>query len=208
MDNAAAMEKYMKFNFLFLGIKTELRRKILNEVWKKNSDEVREKARTIALTLFDEVEREFHLSAVEILIKQTKGKYRREDKKLIEQLILKNSWWDTVDFLAKYLLGNYLLEFPEEREQLIRQFSDASSIWLNRSAILFQLSYKEKTDEKLLFQLCSKHSRSKEFFIQKAIGWALREYAKINAEAVLAFVCKTELPALSKREALKHFKNK
>lgn len=77
-------------------------------------------------------------------------------------------------------------------------------MWLNRSAILFQLDYKSRTDADLLFQLCEKHSFSKEFFIQKSIGWALREYAKTNPHAVTDFVAKTDLKPLSKREALKN----
>ncbi len=77
-------------------------------------------------------------------------------------------------------------------------------MWLNRSAILFQLGYKEKTNFDLLKLVCEKHKTSSEFFIQKAIGWSLREYAKINPEAVKNFVTATNLKKLSEKEALKN----
>jgi len=75
---------------------------------------------------------------------------------------------------------------------------------LNRSVILFQLGYKSQTDFKLLQSLCTKHSNSNEFFIRKAIGWALREYAKTDPEAVREFVLQSNLKPLSKKEALKN----
>jgi 3-methyladenine DNA glycosylase AlkD len=77
-------------------------------------------------------------------------------------------------------------------------------MWLNRSAILFQLSYKERTNFDLLKLVCDKHKMSTEFFIQKAIGWALREYAKTNPEAVKDFVSVSNLKKLSEKEALKN----
>ncbi len=77
-------------------------------------------------------------------------------------------------------------------------------MWLNRSAILFQLGYKKDTDASVLFDECFKHRHSKEFFIQKAIGWALREYGKVNPDSVRKFVGSAELKPLSTREALKN----
>lgn len=81
---------------------------------------------------------------------------------------------------------------------------NGDNIWLARTAILFQLKYKEKTDVDLLFFNCEKWLASKEFFIQKAIGWALRQYAKVDSEAVRQFVNSHSLAPLSRREALKH----
>tara|TARA_R110002126_G_scaffold18160_3_gene69801 strand:- start:972 stop:1217 length:246 start_codon:yes stop_codon:yes gene_type:complete len=80
-------------------------------------------------------------------------------------------------------------------------------MWLNRSAILFQLGYKTKTDFDLLKKICLQHQVSSEFFIQKAIGWSLREYAKTNPEAVKNFVAVANLKTLSKKEALKNLSN-
>lgn len=203
-ENTFAMAKYMKNNFPFFGIKTPERRQIFKEIWRKNKQEVTANARTIALGLYSKPEREFQYCAIEILIKELKGNYKKEDIHLIEKLITSNSWWDSVDTIAKYILGEYLLEFPLETKNVIERFSNSDNMWLNRSAILFQLGYKQKTNADFLFSECLKQAESKEFFIQKAIGWALREYAKSNPEDVKEFVKTNSLKPLSKKEALKN----
>ena len=203
-ENAFAMAKYMKNNFSFFGIKTEERRRIFKEIWKENKLEITANARAIAFDLYSKQEREFHYCAIEILIKECKGNYKKEDIKWIERLISNNSWWDSVDTIAKNILGQYLLEFPLETKKVIERFSNTTNMWLNRSAILFQLGYKEKTNSDFLFSECLKQADSKEFFIQKAIGWALREYAKSNPEAVKEFVKTSDLKPLSTKEALKN----
>lgn len=203
-ENAFAMAKYMKNNFLFFGLKTEERRKIFKEIWKQNKNEVAENTREIVLELYLKPQREFHYCAIEILIKELKGNYKKEDIQLIEKLITNNSWWDSVDTIAKYILGEYLLEFPMETKNVITRFSKSENMWLNRSAILFQLNYKQKTNFEILKAECNNHKISKEFFIQKAIGWALREYAKTNPEEVKNFVVNNNLMPLSTKEALKN----
>lgn len=202
--NAFAMAKYMRNNFSFFGIKTEDRRRVFKEIWKENKNEIAENAREIALELYSKPQREFHYCAIEILIKQLKGNYKKKDVQLIEKLIISNTWWDSIDTIAKYILGEYLLEFPLETENVIARFSNSKNMWLNRSAILFQLNYKQKTNFDILKVECNKHKMSKEFFIQKAIGWALREYAKTNPEAVKKFVINNNLMPLSTKEALKN----
>lgn len=203
-ENAFAMSKYMKNKFPFFGLKTEERRKVFKEIWKQNKNEVAENARKIALELYSKPQREFHYCSIEILIKQLKGNYKKDDIQLIEKLIVTNTWWDSVDTIAKYILGKYLLEFPMETKNVIARFSKSENMWLNRSAILFQLNYKQKTDFEILKAECNNHKMSKEFFIQKAIGWALREYAKSNPDAVKEFVSKANLKPLSTKEALKN----
>lgn len=203
-DNAFAMAKYMRNHFLFFGIKTEDRRQIFKSLCKENQLEISENAREIALELYSKPQRELQYCAIEILIKQIKGNYRKEDIQIIEDMIANNSWWDSVDTIAKNILGKYLIVFPLETEKVIERFSNSNNMWLNRSAILFQLGYKQKTNFDLLKSECEKHKNSKEFFIQKAIGWALREYSKANPEAVRNFVTNTNLKPLSTKEALKN----
>jgi 3-methyladenine DNA glycosylase AlkD len=203
-ENAFAMAKYMRNHFSFFGIKTEDRRLIFKTLCKENSKEIAEKPRTIALELYLKTQRELHYCAIEILIKQLKGNYKKEDIQLIEKFIVSNSWWDSVDTIAKYILGEYLLEFPLETENVIERFSNSENMWLNRSAILYQLGYKQKTNFDLLQSECEKHKKSNEFFIQKAIGWALREYAKTNPQAVKNYVANTNLKRLSRKEAQKN----
>ena len=101
------------------------------------------------------------------------------------------------------MFGKYLLQFPEQKRTMLDYYSESDNMWLNRSAILYQLSYKGETDEAELFKQCTLHKESEEFFIQKAIGWALREYGKVQPEAVLDFVKNTKLKELSEREAIR-----
>ena len=200
---AIPMENYMKNNFSFLGIKTEKRRAIFKSIYEQNKAEIKSNFRTIAWELFQMKEREFHQVAIDLLVKEYKKNFVIEDIKLIEKLIITNSWWDSVDTIAKYLLGGYLQQFPLETLKVIERFSNSKNMWLNRSAILFQLSYKEKTNFEILISECEKHKHSNEFFIQKAIGWALRDYSRFNPSGVTAYVNSTNLKPLSSREALR-----
>ena len=174
----------MRNHFLFFGIKTEERKTIFKTICKENQVEISENSRAIALALYSKPQRKLQYCGIEILIKQLKAYYKKEDVQLIEKLILTNSWWDSVDTIAKYILGEYLYEFPSVIEAVIERFSNAENIWLNRSAILFQLGCREKTNFDLLKSAFEKHKNSTKFFIQKAIGWGLREYAKTNPKAV------------------------
>lgn len=203
---AVLMQNYMKNNFFFLGIKTDNRRAILKNNYHKHQDEVKNNFRSISWELFQKKEREFHQCAIDIFVKEIKGKYVLEDIQLIEKILITNSWWDSVDTIAKYLLGGYLNYFPMEIMTVIERFSNSKNLWLNRSAIIFQLSYKEKTNFDLLKSECEKHKESKEFFIQKAIGWSLRDYSRFNPDGVLEFVNSTKLKPLSKREAIRNIK--
>ena len=144
-----------------------------------------------------------HYCAIEIIIKQLKGNYKKEDIQLIEKLLTTNSCWDSVDAIAKNILGEYLLEFPLETKKVIEYFSNSENMWLNRSAIIFQLGYKHKTNFEILKSECEKHKNSNEFFIQKAIGWVLREYGKTNPDCVKTLVINANLKPLSTKEALK-----
>jgi 3-methyladenine DNA glycosylase AlkD len=109
-----------------------------------------------------------------------------------------------VDNISKNILGQYLTEFPDCTAATISKFSNYDNMWLNRSVILFQLDYKDKTNFDLLKEICAQHKFSFEFFIQKAIGWALCEYAKTNPKAVTKFVTTNNLKPLSRKEALKN----
>ncbi len=199
----SAWENYMKNNFKFLGVITASRRQILKKNELENEAEIKLNFRTISWELFNKNKREFHYCGQEILYKEIKKRYVKEDIFLIEKFITTNSWWDSVDFIAKNLLGNYLLTFPDEKYEVIEKFSNSNNMWLNRSAIIFQLSYKKNTDFELLKAECEKHKHSKEFFIQKAIGWALRDYSRYNPYGVSEYVNATNLKPLSKKEALR-----
>lgn len=203
-QNSLAMAKYMKNHFDFYGIKTTDRRLLFKEIWNANKDEIKKDVQNIATSLYTKKQRELHYCAIEIVIRECKGNYKKSDIDFIEKLLTTNSWWDSVDTISKYILGQYLLEFPDAVEDTIEKFSNSDNLWLNRSAILFQLGYKEKTDFDLLKAICLQHENSTEFFIQKAIGWSLREYAKTNPHQVIDFVTHRNLKPLSKKEAVKN----
>ncbi|GEC71512.1 DNA-7-methylguanine glycosylase [Flavobacterium flevense] len=203
-ENSLAMAKYMKNHFAFYGIKTTNRRLLLKEIWNANKDEIKKDVQNIATSLYTQKQRELHYCAIEIVIRECKGNYKKSDIHFIEKLLTTNSWWDSVDTISKYILGQYLLEFPDAVEDTIEKFSNSDNLWLNRSAILFQLGFKEKTDFDLLKAICLQHENSTEFFIQKAIGWSLREYAKTNLHQVIDFVTNSNLKPLSKKEAVKN----
>ncbi|WP_347921902.1 DNA alkylation repair protein [Pontimicrobium sp. SW4] len=203
-ENASHMKNYMRGQFEFYGIKTKDRRALLKQAIEKNKEEVTSNIRELTFQLYNLSQREYHLTAIEIFDKQLRKKYLKSDIILIERLITENAWWDTVDFIAKWVLGNYLTMYPDMVEKTINGFSNVDNIWLNRSTIIFQLGYKHNTNEELLFRQCMAHKESNEFFIQKAIGWALREYGKTNPQSVLNFVNSTSLKSLSHREAIRN----
>jgi len=203
-EYAAQMKAYLKGKFDFYGIKTKPRRELLKEVVANNKIEVNDNIRSISKELFTSPYRELQHCGVELFEKFLRKTYQKEDINHIEFFISTNSWWDTVDYIAKQILGGYLQQFPNETDKVISKFSSSKNMWLNRSAILFQLGYKNNTDEVLFYKLCLEHRHSEEFFIQKAIGWALREYGKTNPESVLQFVRSNTLKPLSEKEAIRN----
>jgi 3-methyladenine DNA glycosylase AlkD len=123
----------------------------------------------------------------------------------IEYLLVTKSWWDTVDTLAGHAVGTQFKRFPDVREKYLKKWRKSDNFWLRRTTLLFQLGYKEETDFELLCELIHENLGSDEFFINKAIGWALRQYAHTDPASVKKFVKATkELHPLSRREALKN----
>lgn len=118
--------------------------------------------------------------------------------------LLPISWWDTIDVIAPKILGSWFKRYPEHIKPTITRWLKSDNIWLQRSCVLFQLKYKEKTNTQLLSSVIDQLKDSKEFFLRKSIGWVLREYAKTDAEFVKDFVNSRELSPLSRREATKH----
>jgi 3-methyladenine DNA glycosylase AlkD len=200
-SRALEMAAYMKNRFVFLGVSAPDRRAIQNDWMKKYASELVSNYRLIVEELYEQDYRELHQAGIDVFIKFSKGKLVENDIELIRHLLITHSWWDSVDTVSKWLLGNYLIQFPTKINEVVEAHSTDENMWLNRSAILFQLGYKEKTNFELLKVLCNKHKHSNEFFIQKAIGWALREYSKVDGKAVLSFVHSSHLKPLSQREA-------
>jgi 3-methyladenine DNA glycosylase AlkD len=200
-DNAHWMRKYMREQYPFLGVKKPERHAVFMDLYKQlgSSEDWYE----VSTVLFAMPEREFQYVAMDYVIKAKKSWDERVPA-LCEQWIGEDSWWDVVDNLAPKILGPYFLQFPAERDFWMKRWMSSGNFWLQRVCLVFSLGYKDKTDTDLLAKNIQSLRTSKEFFIQKAIGWALRQYARTDPNWVLDFVENNALAPLSKREALKH----
>ena len=196
----------MKNRFPYLGIKTPKRKELLKDFYEENGLPEMQELKQITLDLWELPEREFQYVAIGLLRKFTK-KWDEDFINLFEQLIITKSWWDTVDGLASWMVGEHFKRFPYIRNKYIDRWMKSGNMWLQRTCLLFQLSYKAKTDDMLMGSVIMALNGSDEFFINKAIGWILREYSKTDAHAVINFVKNNELAPLSNREALKWLKN-
>ena len=197
---AEKMAAYMKNKFAYLGIprpqRDALQSGFIKEARKKDVDW------ELVIKLWDMPEREFQYLAMDY-IDSVKKKLKEEDLMKIKELIGNKSWWDTVDFLAAVIVGDLCGRYPGLKLEMLL-YADSSDIWLKRTAILFQLKYKDNTDTELLEKILDKCCGTKEFFLNKAIGWALREYSKTDAEWVRRYIQSRELHSLSIREGSKY----
>lgn len=202
-QEAIGMKKYMRNQFPFLGIKKPIREEILKHFLKEKGLPSADSTPTLIRNLWQMPEREYQYLAMTLLEKSKKQR-QETDLELLEELIITKSWWDTVDFIAANLIGDYFKRFPDKMIPISQKWIVSENMWLQRTAILFQLSYKKTTNESLLYEYIGQCAESKEFFIQKAIGWALRQYARTAPQSVRQFVESYPLKPLSRREALKH----
>ncbi len=200
--NAAGQKAYMRNMFEFYGISSPVRKEIQKPFLTKEKLPPKEELQNIVKELWNLPQREFQYFALELTYKYTK-KFDTTDLSLFEWMITHKSWWDTVDFVAPKLCGSYFKLFPQERHPATARWIDSGNIWLQRSAVLFQLNYKENTDTELLVSIIQRLIPTDEFFINKAIGWMLRNYSKVNPQWVENYVSRTPLSNLSKKEALK-----
>lgn len=204
--NAKPMTKYMKNLFPYLGIKTPVRKELFKDFVREFGLPEMSDLKQITLELWELPEREFQYTAIG-LIRKFVNKWDEDFINLFEKLIITKSWWDSVDGIASWLVGEHFKKFPDLRDKYIDKWMKSGNMWLQRTCLIFQLNYKEKTDEMLMGSIIMALIGNKEFFINKAIGWALREYSKTDADAVMNFVERNDLSNLSKREALKWLKN-
>ncbi len=201
--NAGPMKRYMKDRFEFYGIKTPQRREIFRAFLKHYGLPHISQLEDVVKDLWSQPYRECHYCAVEIFRKFQK-QLQPGHVALMEELTTTNSWWDTVDTIAAHLAGPLFKKHPELIPEHAERWINSDNFWLQRVAILYQLGYKKDTDAERLFRYCRMRAGSKEFFIRKGIGWALRQYAYTDPQAVQRFVAETPLHSLSQREAMKH----
>jgi len=150
---------------------------------------------------FDQEYREIQYVSIEMMQRML-PEQNKSWIRVLEKCIMSQSWWDSVDWLAK-LVGIHFKRFPELQHEYAYKWIASDHMWLQRVAIIHQLFYKEETDEKLMFEMITRVADSKEFFLRKACGWALRQHAKVFPERVKSFLKKQPLSNLSVREAMK-----
>lgn len=200
---AGQMAKYMKDKFQYFGIASPLRNSLSKPFLSKEKLPKIHEVPDIARQLWDCPARELQYFAMDLLQKYLK-KCPQSWLGLFEDLVVKKSWWDTVDKLSAWHIGTYLKNYPEQKHACISKWMDSENIWLQRVCLIFQLKYHEATDFELLKSCIIQLHTSNEFFIRKAIGWSLRQHAKTNPEEVLRFVQTHPLSPLSYREATRH----
>ncbi len=200
---AAPMKKYMRDQFEYLGIKSPLFKSLMKEFISAHGTPPIYELDVILHDLWALPEREFQYAATGLL-SRSENEIPGDFIDTIEFMIVMKSWWDTVDTISGGPLGVHFQRFPKVREKYLAKWRASDNIWLRRATILFQLNYKRETDFPLLCEIICENLNSKEFFINKAIGWSLRQYARVDPEAVRQFVNSTPLQPLSRREAMKH----
>ena len=203
-DDVASMVRYLKDQFPMIGVRTAARREAAKPFMRLGKGLDNDDVLAVARACWEEPEREFHYVGADWLRRWVKAL----DESAIEEMewfITTHAWWDTVDTLATRVVGPLVAASPG-LAAVMDQWIDDDDIWLARTALLYQLNYGEETDVDRLFRYCLKRADHTDFFIRKAIGWALRQQARQTPDRVAAFVADHEerFSGLTRREALKH----
>ncbi|MFG2759420.1 DNA alkylation repair protein [Streptomyces wuyuanensis] len=195
---------YMKHVAPFLGIRTPERRALSRTVLAGTPRPSEDDCTAVALRCWRLPEREYHYFAADYLRRHV-GRCSSGFVPVVRHLITTVSWWDTVDTLAAHVVGALVAADPGLVRVMDRWIED-DDLWIARTALLHQLRHKEATDAERLFRYCLRQSGHPDFFVRKAIGWSLREYARTDPDAVRGFVdsARDRLAPLSVREALKN----
>jgi 3-methyladenine DNA glycosylase AlkD len=207
-ERAAAMQAYMKSAMPFLGVSAVPLRRVCREVFADVDFPSAAAFRRAALSLWRGARhREERHCAIELTGLERFDRFQdMAALPMYEEMIVTGAWWDYVDGIAAHRLGPLLRHFPREMGREMRAWSRSGDLWKRRSAILCQLSFKKDTDLDLLYAVIEPALSSNEFFLRKAIGWALRQHAWTDPEQVRRYVREHEkrLSPLSRREALKN----
>jgi len=199
-----AMQAYMRNQFDFLGIPTPRRRAATASLLRAFQPGTSRELLDAARMLWQQPEREFQYVAVDLLARYRKTLSPADFPALLA-LVRKKAWWDSVDGLA-VVVGSIVRRYPRKAQPIMDRAVFDRNLWIRRVAMLHQLGWRADTDTKRLYAYAEQLGSEKDFFIQKAIGWALRDYARHDPEAVRAFLRRAgaRLYALSVREASRH----
>lgn len=201
-EEAKGMRRYMREQFDFLGIKAHQRRELVAEIFENNPPADVNDLEAIIRDMWQLPYRELQYTACDYVF-MYRAKLGARHLAFLRYLIITRSWWDTVDTLATRSLGDLALRYGQVRLAMDKWIRDPN-LWIRRSALLYQLKFREYTDWERLKNYCLLCAKEDDFFIRKAIGWALREYGKVNPTEVKRFVLSNEFSSLTVREALKN----
>lgn len=205
-ETAQGQIAYLRNHFDFYGLKAAQWMAISKEIMEENGVPTGADIQELARLCFDDEHRELHYFALE-MVQKTLKKQPADFIDFLQELITTKSWWDTVDWLAK-LVGIHFKKHPQLISPLTERWMASGNFWLQRVCLIFQLAYHDKTDFELMKRYILQIAHSKEFFLQKGAGWALRQYSRTNPTEVIQFVEENpQLAALTKREALRLTKN-
>ncbi|MGB8467386.1 MAG: DNA alkylation repair protein [Candidatus Babeliales bacterium] len=204
VHNAQQMAAYMKQVSPYIGLKKPLRAQLQKQVFAQYPIADEQQLIAYVHRLWSKTEREYQYAALDLLLAHKKL-WSPHLFELFEQLVAIKPWWDTIDTLAVNCVGALIQKYPALQVHMDRWITDPL-FWKRRVALLYQLRYKQKTDTKILARYCTQTMHEREFFIAKAIGWALREYSKTDPTWVRAFLTHhaDQLARLSMREAGKY----
>ena len=204
-EKAVGMQAYMKTDMPFYGVQKPGRKPILRRLVKEFVPEDRDQYENLVLALWALSHREEKYLAQGVAVRH-KQYMVPESLPLFRRMITEGGWWDFVDETATHMVRYLIINHGDETWSTVDTWIDDDNMWLRRSAIICQVGAKEHTDPERLLRFCEQRAFEEEFFIRKAIGWALREYAKTDADIVAGFVNdhREELSGLSFREATKH----
>lgn len=206
-EKAAGMQAYMKSAMPFYGLKLPDVRSISRRVFEQSPPATCDEWRATILGLWRGARyREERYAALELLsAKRHSGCLTPDEMPMLEELVVTGAWWDFVDELA-HVIGDLLHDYPKRMRPLMRKWSKDPNLWKRRISIICQLAFKRRTDLDLLYANIEANIADRDFFIRKAIGWALRAYAWTDPKEVARYVRahEAELSGLSRREALKN----
>ncbi len=202
-DLAPGMSAYMKNRFPFYGIQSVPRGMLFKRLQKDLGYPDFDLASKLIPALMAQPEREWHYLALDIAIK--KKLYNHSNAlQLFEDCVEQNTWWDTVDTMAVHCFGKHLLVFPEKIPDTIERYTCHENFWYQRLGLLYCLKYKEKTNWDLLQWSITALASSREFFVQKGMGWVLREKSKTNPGWVKHVLEVVPVSNLTRKEASKY----
>jgi len=205
---APDMQRYMKSTMPYHGVQTPVARKLFREILGSLQFNDAKEWRDAVLHIWRNAKfREERYAAIALCeYRNAKAFQTPEALPMYEEMIVTGAWWDYVDTIASHCVGDLLRRHAKTMAKTMRTWSRSDDMWKRRSSILCQLGFKKDTDLRLLYACIEPSLDSKEFFLRKAIGWALRPYAWTNPNEVRRYVTEQgdRLSPLSKREALKN----